>query len=425
MAFTHDPSEYIKGLQQLLISDKKRIGFLFGAGTSLAKKNDRSLSVPSIVPLTKMIVDELAEQNAEYQILFDELKVELGESFNIESILTNLEQKRTIIGNGTLNGLNKEGFNTLIPSFKNLIRNKLSVHIDFPNDNVNDLIQTDFARWIGQINRKNPIEIFTTNYDYLFELGLEACSVPYYDGFSGSYKPFFNSDSVENMKFLPNQTKLWKVHGSLGWKDEADTNKIIRANSNSDDILIYPSVLKYKDSKKQPYESLMDRLSNYLKIDDSVLMVCGYSFGDEHINARIEAAINSNTTSHVLFLYYDKYWDDVENIYKYRFDENDSLYKFARTNSKVSVYAMRSAIIGGKHGEWQLKNEPTSDDMVLINLYYDEDLEIDSEIGQENTGNEIWNGMGEFILPGFVKLVGFLTDVLPENEIGQWGRNAR
>lgn len=35
---THDPSEYIRGLQQLLISDKKKIAFLFGAGTSLAKK---------------------------------------------------------------------------------------------------------------------------------------------------------------------------------------------------------------------------------------------------------------------------------------------------------------------------------------------------------------------------------------------------
>ena len=35
---SYDPSEYIRGLQQLLVSDKKRIGFLFGAGTSLAKK---------------------------------------------------------------------------------------------------------------------------------------------------------------------------------------------------------------------------------------------------------------------------------------------------------------------------------------------------------------------------------------------------
>ena len=31
-----DPSEYVRGLQQLVISDKKKIGFLCGAGTSLA-----------------------------------------------------------------------------------------------------------------------------------------------------------------------------------------------------------------------------------------------------------------------------------------------------------------------------------------------------------------------------------------------------
>ena len=29
----HDPSEYIRGIKQILISDKKRIGFLFGAGS--------------------------------------------------------------------------------------------------------------------------------------------------------------------------------------------------------------------------------------------------------------------------------------------------------------------------------------------------------------------------------------------------------
>jgi hypothetical protein len=38
---THDPSEYIRGLQALLVSDKKKIGFLFGAGTSLCKSYGR------------------------------------------------------------------------------------------------------------------------------------------------------------------------------------------------------------------------------------------------------------------------------------------------------------------------------------------------------------------------------------------------
>lgn len=124
-------------------------------------------------------------------------------------------------------------------------------------------------------------------------------------------------------------------------------------------------------------------------------------------------------------MYYDKYWDESENKYKFRFDENDSLYKFALENKKISVYAIRNAMIGGKYGIWKLKNEPSKDDTILVNLYYDEDIEIDIDIGVENTGQEIWTGTGAFTLTDFVKLVGFLGDVLPENEIGQWGRNAK
>lgn len=424
MLFTHDPSEYIKGLQQLLISDKKRIGFLFGAGTSLAKKDDESLTVPSIIPLTEEIVNELSEKKSDYGILFEELKTELESKFNLETVLTNLEQKCEIIGSGTLNGLNKQGFEELIKEYKESIRNKISIHRSFNQDSVSHMIQVDFAHWIGQVERKYPIEIFTTNYDYLFEIGLESCSVPYYDGFSGSYKPFFNADSIEDMNFLPKQTKLWKVHGSLGWHIEQETGKVIRTNSDGNDILIYPSVLKYQDSKKQPFESLMDRLSNFLKTDDSILIVSGYSFGDEHINARIEASLNTGTTSHVIFLYFDKYWNKEEDKYKFKLDENDPLCKFAISNSKVSVYGMRSAVVGGKIGKWKLKNEPSRDDTVRLNSYFDEDFNIEIETGVEEQGTEIWTGEGEFILPNFSKMVSFLSLVLPDNEIGKWGRNA-
>ncbi len=55
----HDPSEYIRGIQQLLVSDKKRIGFLFGAGTSLAKKNSDSVTIPAIGKMTELIEEEL------------------------------------------------------------------------------------------------------------------------------------------------------------------------------------------------------------------------------------------------------------------------------------------------------------------------------------------------------------------------------
>lgn len=91
---THDPSEYIRGIQQILISDKKKIGFLFGAGSSLATKNETSLTVPAIGKMTSEIVEEVGKVNAKYKTALEEIKEELEEkNFNIETILSNIEQK--------------------------------------------------------------------------------------------------------------------------------------------------------------------------------------------------------------------------------------------------------------------------------------------------------------------------------------------
>src|SRR5699024_3388536 len=251
--------------------------------------------------MTSEIVEEIGNCNDNFRNALEEIKGELGDdNFNVETILSNLEQKKAIIGLGKLNSLNKKEFKELILRIKELIRNKVSIHIKddciVNRKIVEELVQTDFANWIGQAERKYPIEIFTTNYDLLFELGLEQKEIPYYDGFCGSYRPFFNPESVEDFSFLSKQTKLWNIHGSLGWHYDKESEKILRIEISNEDIIIYPSTLKYKDSKKQPYESLLDRLSNFLRQDDSILITCGYSWGDEHINSRMISALKTNTT---------------------------------------------------------------------------------------------------------------------------------
>lgn len=420
----HDPSEYIRGIQQILISDKKRIGFLFGAGSSLAKKSDKSLVVPAIGKMTSEITEKVGNEEVKYKTALAEIKVELGEqNFNIETILSNLEQKATFIGAGTLNTLKKTDFESLIINIKKNVREMVSVHktdkssiVD--KDIVNELVHSDFANWIGQAERKFPIEIFTTNYDFLFELGLECKEVAYYDGFCGSLRPFFNPESVEDFSFLSRQTKLWKIHGSLGWHFDKDTEKILRVSPDDDDILIYPSSSKFKDSKKQPYESLLDRLSNFLKLDDSILVTCGYSWGDEHINSRIISALKTDTTSHVIGLIYDK----IEPL-----KDNAKLKKLALENSKISIYGSREAIIGCNFGEWILKSEPTKDDTIRLNLFFDEDgyTNQEDELNKEVTGGEVWTGKGEFILPDFNKLVQFLNEMISDNEIKKLGSNVK
>lgn len=402
---TFDASEYIKGLQQLLISDKKRIGFLFGAGTSLAKKNKSSLYVPAIGKMTSDIVENLSQKDS-YKIAIDEIIKELGDQFTIETLLSNLEQKKKVIGTGTLNKLNRENFDDLCKSIKEAIRSIVSVHENLVN--IEDIIHYDFATWINRAERKYPVEIFTTNYDYLFELGLEHQNVPYYDGFTGSFKPFFNSESIEDMGFLPQQTKLWKIHGSLGWHYDERNKKVWRKDSDNEDILIYPSSLKYDESKKQPYTALGDRLTNFLKQPDSVLITCGYSFGDEHINERILTALKTNLSAHVFVLLYDILWINKLNK-KYTLTQDSHLARIAMNNRKLSVFATRNAVIGGKYGKWKLKKEPDKDDTINVNVYYDEDAPTMTE----NTEN--WTGEGELKIPDFKFLVAFLQSMMYNN----------
>lgn len=370
-----DPREYIRGLQQILISDTKKIGFLFGAGTSFAVKkgaSDKS-RIPGILKMTKDIIDEICVAKETLKVPIDKINAELVESKlepTIEHILSNITLKHAIVGKEILCGLDKTGWKELKENIENKIKEIVSVHKD-KDEFIHNFIHGDFASWIKNAERKEAIEIFTTNYDYLFEIGLEYNDVPYYDGFIGSYYPFFFSASIEDMQFLSSITKFWKLHGSLGWKYNDEARKITRCLPDDSNIMVYPSFLKYDNSKKQPYVSFMDRLSSFIKEDDGILFICGYSFGDYHINDVLINALEKSGTSHIVVFYYDKYTNDGETFYK--LNEEPEIKKIALDNKKISVYGMSSAIIGGKYGRWRLKDQIKADeDAVLIDLFFED-----------------------------------------------------
>lgn len=407
---THDPSEYIRAIQQLFISNNKKIGFLFGAGTSLA--NAAPFKVPALAQMTNEIVDEISGNDANFEIAFKKIFADFPKTKgNIEYLLSNLQQKSELIGSGSLGGLDKHQTDDLIKKIKDLIREKVSVHNEIKSKLPEKLVHFDFANWIKNSERLFPVEIFTTNYDYLFEIGLERHSAAYFDGFSGSYEPFFCSAAVDDINFYPKLTKLWKVHGSLGWTHDAnDSNRILRSSSTVDDILIYPSHLKYSNSRKQPFVGLIDRLHDFLRQDDAVLITCGYSFGDDHINERILSALNRGTNSHVIALFYDEVEEEnAENqkIKKYQLnDEGNALRIIAGNNSKISAYGMQSAIIGRHFGLWQLRNEPDKEDLVQVGSYFDEDGPLETP---DDAGTLKWTGQGRFFLADFKKLTEFLN----------------
>lgn len=412
----HDPREHIRGIHQILISDKKRIGFLFGAGSSFATGLS-TVFVPAIEEMTNTIIDEVEASAPDFAAAIKEIQTEteaVRTVFNIETLLSSIEAKRTVIGAGTLNGLDSGGFTDLATLVKNHVVKLVSVHEALPAVDRKEMAHARLANWIQKAKRRFPAEIFTTNYDYLFEIALEGSGIPYFDGFSGTFEPFFCPEAVEDVEAYPHLVKLWKMHGSLGWTYRDSDKAVIRQHSAPDDsILIYPSHLKYSTSKKQPYVGLIDRLCAFLQQDDAVLFTCGYSFGDNHINERIVTSLRRGANSHVIAMYYDE-TSTHDNIRVFGLaDEANSVRRLAtyETGGKMSAYGIRHAVIGGKFGEWKLRDEPEATESIRVSQYFDEDAATPSDVLGQHKGDERWLGTGRFLLPDFRKLTDFLDDL--------------
>jgi hypothetical protein len=413
---THDPREHIRGIHQILISDKKRIGFLFGAGSSLAT-GVSTVCVPAIEEMTKAIVADVGGHSTEFASAISGIQSEVESAkgvFNIESLLSSIEAKRAVIGAGTLNGLDAKGFAALASLVKSQVVTLVSVHEKLESPDRAKLAHSHLANWVAKARRRFPAELFTTNYDYLFEIALEGSGIPYFDGFAGSFEPFFCPEAVEDIEAYAHLVKLWKMHGSLGWTYRERDRAVIRQQATAADaILIYPSHLKYDNSKKQPYVGLIDRLCTFLQQDDAVLFTCGYSFGDHHINERIVTSLRRGANSHVIALYYDEYRSKGDERCCALAEETNGVRCMAEkeTGGKMSAYGLRHAVIGGRFGEWRLRDEPRIDESIRVSQYFDEDAATPSDEAGQRKGDERWDGTGRFLLPDFRKLAVFLNDL--------------
>ena len=221
----------------------------------------------------------------------------------------------------------------------------------------------------------------------MLEISFENYNIPYFDGFIGSYQPFFYPSAVEDSTYYPKVTKLWKLHGSLGWKKDNESGRIYRDQKDETNIIIYPSALKYEHSQKLPYLSFMDRLKSFLKEDDGVLVTCGYSFSDRHLNEVLIQGLSMSKTSHVIAFYFDD------------FDESSQISVLAKSEPKLSVYGKQNAIISGRFGKWKINIEPDKDELESIGKYF--------EIPEYTPGH--WNGEGNLSIIDFINLTEFLS----------------
>lgn len=321
----HDFNSLNEKLREHL--DSSRQNWLFGAGISYES------NIPLMYPLTdrikEIIVESAHEKNKQ---IYEVLESELEESAHIEHYLSHLGDlitlsQRARTKSATI-GDNNFSEDELLDLYKSIIAAiGTTVRYGYTKNGGKPLIGTaekpiveiiQHLKFIKSIysNRANltsrsKLTFFTTNYDTLLEdaLGLEKITVV--DGFSGGSIGYWNP-AIEFAKEVihPSKCYLYKLHGSIDWQRDK-LKGLVRTRygtkylKNISDILIYPQATKYVETQKDPFSYLFSGFRNALNsLNDNVLITCGYSFGDEHINAEIESALSSqlNRTTLIAFI---------------------------------------------------------------------------------------------------------------------------
>lgn len=354
MESNHDAIRHLKYLRQSLSQDNKPIGFFISAGCplSIEMDEDKWPLIPDVENLSKYINDQLKD-NKNYTLLLTELKKAEKNETNIEHVLTFLRGLLEVSKGGEVRGLKEKDLSDLETEICKIIVNK--VNVELPNTNTP---YHSLSKWIGSINRSLPIEIFTTNYDLLIEQALDDLEVPYFDGFVGSRRSFFDLRAVENNLIPVHWTRLWKIHGSINWHQKIINGKsyVYRTSEVKEDAthLIYPSHLKYDESRKMPYLALIDQLNRFIRQTSSFLILSGYSFNDNHLNDTIINALKANPTAMVLGLMHEEY--------SYKGDEGKSepryptAYRNAQEQHNLNIWTFDKAIIGTNLGLWKINN---------------------------------------------------------------------
>ena len=345
----HNPDQYMAALRTIVAQGRKRIGLLIGAGApaGMPKEDGSYPLIPAVAGLTEQVLKSLDKK---YEPIVTALKADLARH-DIEAILSRVRSFSQFLSKQTVHGLDGDGYKTLgayiCDHIGKIVRVKLPPRSAY----------SEIVNWITGAARDTPIEIFTTNYDLLLEQALEAVRAPYFDGFSGSSEPFFDPVTIARNDLPPRWTRLWKLHGSLGWSG-GDNGEVIRTGGDTSTHLVFPEHLKYDQTQKAPYAALFDRLRAFLSMPDTLLISIGFSYSDAHVTSRIDEALAGNPAASVFAFQFKPLADEVGAC------------DIAKRRGNFSVYCPDGAKVNGTRGRWTLPSELPSKDWGPIRATY-------------------------------------------------------
>jgi hypothetical protein len=326
---THDPVDFAAQLAAKMASKHRHVCLLLGAGAS------RACGLPDVAMLQTAVSASLTASD---RTVFHGLL----NGRNIEEVLSRLRRIAALkAGVDKIDGLTSDAAMDLDRE----ICRQIVVALDASRANTEPV--NNLASWIMRARYDRPLEVFTVNYDLLVESALDAAGVPYFDGFVGNLRAAFRSDLVDDQRMEGDEeipaffVRLWKLHGSLNWTVDAN-GRIVRLGRAAEECqvaAIYPSDTKYEESRRIPFLSLQDRFRRSLNVPETLMLVAGYSFADQHLNEILLDAARRRPRSEFIVFCFGAI--------------PDALAKSAATIPNLQVFAGTEAIIGAVRAPWR------------------------------------------------------------------------
>lgn len=294
----------------------KNLSFLMGSGCSSLRHGDDELGIPTMKFLAEEFQSLLGSDSGADQIFVSadqkgELYEKLGIDLSGDDVKGNLEQMMAVLitAHQFCKTSGKEELNavaalveSIIVGIKKFVLHKCTTGpFSTGDESVVALYRRFYQSLATRARGLAPPWVFSTNYDLFNERAMDRSGIPYSNGFSGTVERRFNPATyrLALAEQLDITSRRWaavdgfvhfcKLHGSVNWIEEDAGLYPIRESHapldpSKDRVMIYPTPSKQTASFGSPYSDMFREFQRQVVQDQSVLVILGFSFGDEHVN---------------------------------------------------------------------------------------------------------------------------------------------
>ena len=154
---------------------------------------------------------------------------------------------------------------------------------------------------VGRPAAAQPVDYMVLNYDTIIEDALALKNIIYADGLHGGATGWWDPTTFDSRGL---SARVIKLHGSIDWcqfRNESSPRRLGRSVESPPEVdlpvLIWPSSTKYQEAQLDPFAQLLDRARIAMRPSSGsqrLLVICGYSFRDSHINLEVDKALQES-----------------------------------------------------------------------------------------------------------------------------------